>query len=118
MSHYTNISLDQMRDFLKPDKGWKLNNTQHKEVVFDFNIPSKPFLLVRVYSGIKSDTQISRGCGKDAIRVCAVNLARNKGWIKAKRVHRVEGWKENLKNRVLLVIDEAKKRLEDPEKNY
>jgi hypothetical protein len=118
MSTYKNISLSEMESFLRADKGWKENREQHKEVVFDFNIPSAPFLLVRVYSGIRADTQISRECGKDAIRVCAVNLARNKGWIKASRVYRVEGWQENLKKRVLLVIDEAKGRLKDPNKNY
>jgi hypothetical protein len=33
-----------------------------------------------------------------------------KGWIKTKRVHRVLGWRENLKKRVVQVIHEAKAR--------
>jgi hypothetical protein len=112
-SKYTNISIDEMRGFLKPDKGWKENGQQHKEFVFDYNLAKYPFILIRVYSGIVQSGE-SRGCGRDAIRICAVNLKTNRGWIKASRVYRVMGWQKNLKERVLEVIEQAKKRMENP----
>ena len=110
MAKFYNISLQEMQEFFDPNKGWS-QGTQGKEVVFNYPIKSKPHLLIRIYTGIRIDTEQSRDVGKDAIRVCAVNLATNRGWIKASRVYRVEGWRANLKTRVLQVIDEAKNRL-------
>lgn len=107
---YKNISLQEMRDFLKIEKGWN-ESVQGKEVVFSYNLKSFPFIVIKVYSGIKMETGISRGCGQDAIRVCAVNTKTNQGWISTARVYRVEGWMENLHKRVLDCIDAAKIRL-------
>ena len=117
MSQFYNVTLEEMTDFLRAEKGWKLNDSQHREVVFDYNIKSKPFLLVRVYSGILRDSRASRGCGQDAIRVCVVNLALDKGWIKASRVYRVQGWQKNLQARIMDVITKAKERIDNPSKN-
>lgn len=115
MSNYRNISIQEMREFLKPDKGWKETQSDGnvKETVFQFPLKRCPSILVRVYSGIKTDSGESRGCGKDAIRVCAVRFQNGKGagWIKTKRVHRVAGWQKNLKNRVVQVITESNERL-------
>lgn len=102
-----------MREFLKESKGWKLNDTQHREIVFDYNIKAAKHILVRVYSGITKESGQSRKVGKDAIRVCAVDLAKSKGFIKSARVYRVEGWRDNLKNRVIEVIQNAEKRLRE-----
>ena len=102
-----------MKDFLKAEKGWKADDKQHQEVVFNYNLKNYPHILVRVYSGIKADDQQSRGCGKDAIRVCAVNLATDRGFIKTSRVYRVNGWQANLKNRVCDVINQAEKRIRE-----
>ena len=43
-------------------------------------------------------------------RSCTNDFATDKGWIKGKRVHRVEGWADNLKARVIGVIGEARER--------
>ena len=109
MSNYYNISADEMRKFLKPEKGW-MESTAGKELVFNYKIQSRPELLVKVYSGIKTLNEISRGCGKDAIRVCVINTKTNFGWIKCRRTYRTVGWQKNLKQNILDAIDLAKKR--------
>ena len=93
-STYQNISFPEMRGFLQEEKGWR-----------------HPEIEIKVYSGILAGNNQSRGCGKDAIRVCAVHVGKHIGWIKASRVYRVHGWKENLKERVLQVIKQAKGRI-------
>lgn len=110
MAHYKDISINEMRDFLRSDKGWTESQSDGntKEAVFNYNLKNHPFILVRVYTGIK-DGQ-SRDVGRDAIRVCAVNLQTDRGWIKSKRVHRVNGWQLNLKNRICQVIKDSNDR--------
>lgn len=117
MSRYVNIPIEQMRDFLKIEKGW-IETVQNREIVFDFSLTATPFIVVKVYTGIRQGDGQSRGCGKDAIRVCAVNTNTNAGWIKSARVYRVEGWRENLKERVTQVIADAKKRIADYQSQY
>lgn len=110
MSHYVNIPINEMREFLRPDKGWK-ETIQGKEIVFYLNLIKYPFIQIKVFTGIKNETGISRECGKDAIRVCSINLITKQGWIKTSRVYRVEGWKNNLKERVIKVIKCSKGRV-------
>jgi hypothetical protein len=110
MSKYTNIPVQDMRAFLQTGKGWE-EEVQGKEIVFKFNLKNHPWIQIKVFSGILAVGGDSRACGKDAIRVCAVNFKTNSGWIKTSRVYRVEGWKNNLKTRVLQVITDAKNRL-------
>ena len=123
MAHYKNISIDEIRDLLRPEKGWKetdknqITNTEIvKEKVFQYNLKKYPFILVRVYSGIVNGE--SRKVGRDAIRVCAINLKTDKGWIKSKRVHRVEGWRDNLKSRIVQVIKDSNQRFAEYEVKY
>lgn len=112
-STYQNIKLEEMQAFLPVSKGWKTEqpNGQIKEVVFSYNIPSMPFLQVKVCSGITLESGASRECGRDAIRTFCVNLNTNKGWISVKRTYRTTGWKENLKNSITNIINEAKNRV-------
>lgn len=110
MSKYCNIPIEAMRDFLKIEKGW-VERVQNQEIVFDRPLNKYPFIVVKVYTGIRKGDGQSRGCGQDAIRVCAVNINTNAGWIKSARVYRVEGWRDNLKERVLEVIQQAKERV-------
>jgi len=113
MATYRNITIEEMRELLRSEKGWKEGATKNsKEVVFSHNLKRYPFILLRVYSGIVNGE--SRGVGRDAIRVCAVNVKTDRGFIKAKRVHRVEGWRNNLEKRVIQVITESHKRIEEP----
>lgn len=110
MAKYYNISLDEMRDFLKFEKGW-VEEIAGNEKTFTFPLKSYPEIIIKVYSGIRTDTANSRGVGQDAIRVCAVNTRLNCGWIKSERVYRVEGWRNNLQSRVESVIRAAKNRM-------
>lgn len=110
MSKYYPVSIEEMRDFLRVEKGWRevQSNFQNiKETVFEYPLRDYPQIVVKVYSGIKIANGQSRGCGKDAIRVCAVNTATNTGWISTSRVYRVEGWKANLKAKICEVINAA-----------
>jgi hypothetical protein len=113
MATIYNITALEMSGFLRPEKGWKPEQ-QGNELVFSYHLVAHPFILIKVYSGMRTDTQESRGVGKDAIRVCAINTRTGQGWIKTKRVHRVEGWKANLKARVTKVIEQSKARLGVP----
>lgn len=111
-AHYYNVSLDEMRSLLQPAKGWREElNPRSKEAIFQYPLRDKPEILIKVYTGIVAGG--SRKVGKDAIRVAAVNVRTDKGWIKSKRVHRVENWRENLKGRILQVIRQSKARARD-----
>jgi predicted ATP-grasp superfamily ATP-dependent carboligase len=111
---YTDISIGQMREVLRRDKGWReveLDNV--REYVFDWPIKSEgedTGCVVRVYTSISKWGNHSRGCGADAIRVCAVNLRTGKGLKKAKRVNRTDGWQDRLKDRVLAVVENIRGR--------
>lgn len=112
MSNYYPVSLTEMRDALKLEKGWA-EDSQHNEIVFNYTLKHFPVIQIKVYTGIRKDTGVSRSCGDDAIRVCAVNIQTHQGWIKSARVYRVEGWRKNLEQRVLKVIEQAKARAHD-----
>lgn len=118
-TRYTNVSLAEMQEFLPLSKGWKTEqpNGQTKEVVFTYNIPSMPFLQIKVCSGITLDSGASRGCGQDAIRTFCINLNTNKGWISTKRTYRTMGWKDNLKTAITNAINEAKIRVKAYQSN-
>jgi len=108
------ITLSEFAEFLRPERGWNPAQVQFRceEYVFDWiPFPEFPKVVVRVYSSIQKHTGVSRQVGGDAIRVCAVDLAANRGLISAQRVHRVENWRENLRARVLQVRDELQARL-------
>lgn len=111
MSRYCQISAPEMRGFLKPENNW-VETIEGNEIVFCHTLKHYPSIQLKVFSGIKSDNQISRECGKDAIRVCATRNEGIKvfGWIKSNRVYRVQGWQKNLKERVISVINESEKR--------
>lgn len=119
MSTYYNISLSEMQDLLKAEKGWRTEqpNNNIKEIVFSYAIKSLPFLVVKVCSGITLESGRSRDVGRDAIRVFAINTNTNRGWISVKRVYRVEGWRNNLQTTVTKVIMEAKNRVKQYQNN-
>jgi hypothetical protein len=113
MSRFYPVTIEEVRDLLKKENGWnEETGAKDKEAVFQYHLRNYPNVLVKVYTGIKKDSGQSRKVGKDAIRVCAVRIEKGefKGFIKAKRVHRVQGWRENLKNRAIQVIQQAKTR--------
>ena len=108
---YHNVSLNELKAVLTEDKGWSLvvEPGITKEYVFNFPLTSSPWIVVRVCSGITADGN-SRGCGKDAIRVFALDTKANKGYIKTKRVYRIQTWESNLRKAVTNCFEMAKER--------
>jgi len=107
---YTPVTLPEFELVLKAEKGWqKIEST--KETIFVFPLSSRPHIIIKVYSSIGMNHKTCREKGADAIRVCAVNTQTNKGWISTRRVFRVEGWRNNLKNAVMDIYTQAQKRI-------
>lgn len=105
---YCTVTESEMDTVLKAEKGWKKtyqNGTE--ELVYTFNPPSRPHLQFKVYSSIKKNTAVSRGCGQDAIRICAVNVVTNKGVRKTGRINRVPNWEIRLQERVTEMIKDV-----------
>ena len=109
---YTPITIDELRPlFQKTDsqgRGWKEAVVGNGEVVFDF--PFSPDCTIRVYTSIRASTEVVANVGNDAIRCCAFNPLTDQGLVKAPRVYRVEGWRDNLKERVRYVFKEIVRR--------
>ncbi len=112
MANFVNVSLPEFQELLNPEKGWTYADVPKAlEHVFDWPVKRYPGVVIRVYSSIRTITGNGRRVGSDAIRVCAVDTISDKGLIRAMRVHRVEGWRENLKARIMQVLDETHKRM-------
>ena len=108
--HFVTISLDEMKDVLCVEKGWEvITEPNSREYYFDFHLTRSPWIVIRVASSI-TENGIGRGCGKDAIRVYAVDTKNKKGYIKTKRVYRIVTWKQNLQKAVLECFNNAKER--------
>ena len=117
MAKYVQLTLsDVFPTFLSPDKGWQpVDVPRALEHVFDWPVEKYPGVVIRVYSSIKKATATGRDCGRDAIRVCAVDTVSTKGLCKAVRVHRVEGWRDNLKARIMHVLKQTHERMAQKE---
>jgi len=106
---YTPITLTEMTDLLVP-KGWydATPSTSREHVLHWRCKRYADNIVLKVYTSIATAHGQGRSKGKDAIRVCAVNLTTDKGLIASKRVHRVENWRENLLARIKSVFMELK----------
>ena len=111
-AEYYPVSLEELGGWLQFQMFHPVDltfrNRPIKEWVFE-----RPYLknhVIRVYTGIERyglNKNQSRKVGKDAIRVQAVyrppngkdTLVNNQ-----KRVHRVTGWKDNLKSRIVEIL--------------
>ena len=96
-------------------KGWT-RIVQGYEYAYDYELPNFPGVIIRVYSSIGVGGEIGRRKGRDAIRVIAVDFRKGtgnnaRGLVKSLHVKRVEGWRDNLKKRVVEVQKTAIKRL-------
>lgn len=109
VKQYHTVTLTQIQEVLsKP--GWQLvTEPTSKEFIFEFPLSTSPEIVIRVCTSI-TESGISRGRGKDAIRVYAFNKKTNKGYIKTKRVYRIGTWEKNLKNAVWECFNNAKER--------
>jgi hypothetical protein len=98
---YITILESEFDKIFRPERKWVKEFSGHaKEIVYVKRFISKPNIVVKVYSSIHKNDGISRACGKDAIRVCAVNTKTDRGVIKSNRINRVPGWEDRLKKKV------------------
>ena len=111
-SSYVEITFEEMHQRLRRDKGWEQLVDYSGEYVFGWRIPSKPELLIKVYTSIKKKDAVGRGVGQDAIRVVCVAYKGDKTQpvVKTKRVNRTTNWRDNLRDRVTETMNEAKER--------
>jgi hypothetical protein len=114
---YTEVTLNEMTEFLngfERSVQWKQveGSAGTREYVFDYELPNFPGVVVRVYTSVHKATGIVRRKGADAIRICAVNLTKQLGWIRSTRVLRVEGWRDNLHRAIVRTISQATDRCE------
>jgi hypothetical protein len=91
------VTLADVRDFLKADKGWKeVKLPGVREHVFDWEPKRWPGCVIRVYTSISVDHSFARRKGSDAFRVCAVDIVSSKGLLKSQRVNRTTSWRTRL----------------------
>lgn len=99
---YCTILESEFDAIFKPEKNWVKEFSGHaQEIVYTKQMTkSNPNVQIRVYSSIHKDSSVSRPCGKDSIKVCAINTKTSKGVRKTKRIHRTIGWEGRLISRV------------------
>lgn len=110
---YTPLTLEELRDTLKKERGWVevAQGDNSNEYVFTRDLVTLPGVQIKVYSSIRI-FGVSRSCGEDAIRVCAIRLIEGKwhGVVRSQRVHRTQNWRDNLKTRIQTVFETCKER--------
>ena len=108
MANYEAITIEEMDEVLRAARFYPVSlmfrNRPVKEWVYERKLPRSANHFVRVYTGINRygrDAGNSRKVGKDAIRVQVVyrDLKGETLVSQPKRVHRVAGWRTNLKKR-------------------
>ena len=108
-ARYTNVYLSQFDAMLKERNGWGREvQSGSREFVYSQEIRGIRGAVLMVYSSIHEATERGRGRGHDAIRVCVVK--NGEGFIKSKRVHRTQNWRDNLWKRIKTTTEEAYKR--------
>jgi len=100
---YTIITEFEMDTLFKSEKNWN-KVIEGGEYVYTFVPKKNPDTLVKVFSSV-TPNGVSRKCGGDAIRICAINTKTNKGILKTGRVNRTAGWDDRVKNKVLETIN-------------
>jgi hypothetical protein len=106
---FTLVHENEFDALLKTEKGWvKEPSPFTHELVYVCALPWNKDLVIKVYSSVRQNDSMGRGCGQDAIRVCAVNRRTNKGVRKSRRVNRVSGWEGRLKERVVEIWNDLK----------
>lgn len=100
---YTIITELEMDTLFKSEKNWN-KVIEGGEYVYTFVPKKNPDTLVKVFSSV-TPNGVSRKCGGDAIRICAINTKTKKGILKTGRVNRTAGWDDRVKNKVLETIN-------------
>jgi len=98
---FTNITIDEMDDLLRPHGMEQIRLDGVKEVVYGKLIEDGDDLYqLRVFTGIEGTE--SRGCGKDAIKTILVKRDGDEEHIvgSGKKVYRMDDWQKHLTKRV------------------
>jgi hypothetical protein len=103
---YTQIQVSEITDFFKK---WSRVQNDAQELVYDY--PIRDGVVVRCATSVHVVRGVSRKKGQDAIRIYAVDIKNNNGYIKSKRVNRTQNWRENIKKKYADILMEAKMRL-------
>lgn len=111
-AEYTPITRQEMQELVDSFKRAPTSmraQQERSEIYYDWALrPTKegPVLAVRLYTSIPANADEARACGEDALRVVIV---RSPNTAKAERilftlprVHRTQGWRENLRERLRL----------------
>jgi len=104
------VNFETMTELLSPEKGWIETDHHCGEHVFQFHLSTRPHIIIKVYSSISKQSNKRRPKGKDAIRVVAVDLKRDKGLVKSLKVLRIPTWRKNLKEAIITVFSDISKR--------
>jgi DNA helicase-2/ATP-dependent DNA helicase PcrA len=107
MSTYVDIPAASIREYLLNAGFVRATDVRGREEVYDLIVADASMTVVRVYSSIAVGRATARGCGEDAIRVVAVDVASNRGVFKGRRIHRT-GSVEKVLARIGERITEAK----------
>jgi hypothetical protein len=103
MATYCNVTKAEMDDFLLPQGFRSISLPNTVELVYGKRADQGGIpLTLRVYTGILPGGE-SRQVGEDAMRVVLFMKAPDSRIVKlggSKRVHRVNGWRNNLQNRL------------------
>lgn len=107
-TRYVQIPLETMRQFITAkNPSLFTEKVSNDEIVFDFPHPSYPSIIIRIFTGISKSNGQSRGCGRDALRVAAIDYANPnapRGYIKSLTAYRTQNWQANLRDRTQKVI--------------
>lgn len=110
-AQFTPITADDMLKFLgrafhalHPSRPFNKNG----EMVVDLALNDAKTIGVRVWTSIGADASQSSAVGTDAIRVQFYNFAKNKPMLtgKAPIVKRTQNWRDNLKDRIIDVMEQ------------
>jgi len=100
-AQYTDISLDEMRTFLK--RAFHALEPQKEEMVRGevvINLPLSERVAIKVFTSISAGREQAAGVGADAIRVGIYRDGRPLKSGKWPIVKRTQGWKDNLRERI------------------
>lgn len=115
---FVKISKEKFDDFIKKYPSSELQEIEYNEIEnlegedkiineYCYWIKVCDGILLLIFSGISKNSNISRGYGRDAIRIVPVDDALLKPLRKSfPHIKRVKGWKDNFHKRVTEVLRE------------
>jgi len=102
MATYVRIEQSEFDEWMQAHDFFCLNEDQVRQELVYVKTWHDETYMIKVFSSIVPGSGTGRAVGKDAIRVVLFVLVAGEyhPFWKAKRVHRVQGWKSNLIHRI------------------